>query len=279
MKDEKALPLGKLHTLDFPDTFPVVHYFCEKKYKTAEDMQFHKHFEFGICLEGQGIFFIGNRMIPFTQGNVSIIPPGTPHFAQSLDSHPSKWMFVALDASGLSCSPGSIAPNIVYDKATEQLLRIVAEELDSKSDGYEDAVTKLFDILFIRASRLDTDAPIFFTYEDGLAAIYPAIEYITQHYPEDIGIDALASLCNMSLSHFRRKFTAVTGMTPLRYLLMMRLRMAGVLLKQTERKVSDIALEVGYNTLSSFNRHFKENYGMSPKDYRASLKNPDENIF
>lgn len=279
MKKSKTLPLGKLHTIDFPDTFPAIHYYCEKKYKTAEDMQFHKHFEFGLCLDGQGIFFIGNKMIPFTQGNVSIIPPGTPHFAQSLDSRPSKWMFVALDVSALGCFPENITPNIVYDKATEQLLRIAADELDAKSEGYEDAVSKLFDVLFIRVSRLDTDAPIFFTYEDGITAVYPAIEYITQHYPEDIAVDTLASLCSMSLSHFRRKFTMVTGMTPLRYLLMMRLRMAGVLLKQTERKVSDIAFEVGYNTLSSFNRHFKENYKISPKDYRASLKGPDESIF
>jgi len=279
MKSSKTLPLGKLHTLDFPDSFPVIHYFCEKKYKTAEDMQFHKHFEFGLCLEGQGIFFIGNRMIPFTQGNVSIIPPGTPHFAQSLDSHPSKWMFVALDVSLLTYPPENIAPNIVYDKATEQLLRIICDELDTKAVGYEAAVAGLFDVLFIRSSRLDSDAPVFFTYEDGLPAVYPAIEYIAQHYPEDIEIDTLATLCSMSLSHFRRKFTSVTGMTPLRYLLMMRLRMAGVLLKQTERKISDIALEVGYNTLSSFNRHFKENYRMSPKDYRSALNKPEENMF
>jgi len=62
-------------------------------------------------------------------------------------------------------------------------------------------------------------------------------------------------------------------MTPLKYLLTMRLRMACVLLRLTDKKVSDISFEVGYNTLSSFNRHFKENYKMSPKDYRVKIKN------
>ncbi len=262
--------LGKLNAIDFPVDFPVVHYTCEKKYKTAEDMQFHNHFEFGLCLEGQGIFFIGNKMIPFAQGNISIIPPGTPHFAQSLDSHPSLWMFVAFDLSVPSCPTEGIAPNIVYDKAMEQLLHLVSDELDACNDGFCDVVSSLFDVLLVRARRLNADAPTFFTYSDGLSSVYPAIEYITQHYPEDIEVETLASLCSMSLTHFRRRFVAVTGMTPLKYLLIMRLRMASVLLRRTDRKISDIALDVGYNTLSSFNRHFKENYKISPKDYRAA---------
>ncbi|MBQ8004453.1 MAG: helix-turn-helix transcriptional regulator [Oscillospiraceae bacterium] len=262
--------LGKLNVIDFPADFPAVHYTCEKKYKTAEDMQFHNHFEFGLCLEGQGIFFIGNKMIPFAQGNISIIPPGTPHFAQSLDTHPSLWMFVAFDLSIPSYTPEGITPNIVYDKPMEQMLKIVAEELDLRADGFSNVVSALFDALLIRAQRLDADAPTFFTYSDGLSSVYPAIEYITQHYPEDIEVETLAARCSMSLTHFRRRFAAVTGMTPLRYLLIMRLRMASVLLRRTDRKISDIALDVGYNTLSSFNRHFKENYKMSPKDYRTA---------
>lgn len=279
MKKKENLPLGKLHSISFPADFPVTHYRCEKRYKTAEDMQFHNHFEFGLCLEGQGIFFMDNKMVPFAQGNVSIIPPGTPHFVQSLDSHPSLWMFVALDVSVPSSIPSDIAPNIVFDKAMEQMLKLIAEELDGRKEGFKEAIAELFDVLFIRAKRQKTDAPIFFNYGEGLSAVYPAIEYITQHYPEDIEVETLAGLCNMSLTHFRRKFTSVTSMTPLKYLLIMRLRMASVLLRLTDRKIADIALDVGYNTLSSFNRHFKDNYKMSPKDYRISLRASGENTF
>jgi len=279
MDQTSTFPIGKLNIINFPDDFPVVHYLCEKKYKTAEDMQYHRHFEFGLCLEGQGIFFIGNKMLPFAQGNVSIIPPGTPHFVQSLDNHPSQWMFIALDLSVPSSIPKKIIPNIVYDKAMEQLIRLIADELDAKAKDFELSVSKLFDILFIRAQRSDSDATVFFNYEEGLSAVYPAIEYITQHYPEDFEVDTLASLCNMSLTHFRRKFASVTGMPPLKYLLIMRLRMASVLLKVTDRKISDIALDVGYNTLSSFNRHFKDNYKMSPKDYRITVRKSNKTTF
>lgn len=271
--------LGNLYTLELPDDFPVIHYLCEKKYKTTEDMQFHQHFEFGLCLEGQGIFFIDNKMIPFAQGNISIIPPGTPHFAQSLDTHPSLWMFIAFDINVPNSAFGDISPGIVYDKAMEQILRLVAEELDSQGDGYKQAVAELFDVLFIQAKRISTDAPIFFNYGDGLSSVYPAIEYITQHYPEDIEVETLASLCSMSLTNFRRRFNAVTGMTPIKYLLVMRLRMASVLLKLSDKKISDIALDVGYNTLSSFNRHFKDNYKMSPKEYRINVRKSEKSSF
>lgn len=270
MSTKDNILLGKLNIIDFPEDFPAVHYTCEKKYKTVEDMQFHNHFEFGLCLEGQGIFFMGNKMIPFAQGNVSIIPPGTPHFAQSLDAHPSLWLFLAFDPKITTFPTEDIVPNIVYDKAMEQLLHLVTDELSSRTDGYSFATSALLDVLLIRARRLNADAPTFFTYSDGLSSVYPAIEYITQHYPENIEVETLAFLCSMSLTHFRRRFVTVTGMTPLRYLLVMRLRMASVLLRRTDRKISDIAFDVGYNTLSSFNRHFKENYKMSPKDYRTA---------
>ncbi|MBR5543643.1 MAG: helix-turn-helix transcriptional regulator [Oscillospiraceae bacterium] len=272
MCERKDLLLGKLHNIDLPDVFPIVHYFCEKKHKTVEDMQFHRHFELGLCLEGQGIFFIGNKMIPFVEGNVSIMPPGTPHFVQSLDEHPSRWLFVAFDVSVPERIPEKITANIVFDRSIEQMLRFVSDELDSKNDGYEKVVADLVEIMLIRASRLPEDASVLFNYGEGLDAVYPAIEYITQHYPEEIEVSTLAGFCDMSVARFRRKFEAVTHMTPLKYILFLRLRIAGVLLRLSERKISDIAFEVGYNTLSSFNRYFKEHYHISPKEYRASFR-------
>ncbi|MBQ6846702.1 MAG: helix-turn-helix transcriptional regulator [Oscillospiraceae bacterium] len=273
MSKKSSLLLGKLYTIDFPEDFPITYYPCEKKYKTIEDMQYHNHYEFGLCLDGQGIFLIGNKMIPFTQGNISFIPPGVPHFVQSLDAHPSHWLFIALSDEILSSPPPEVSENVIFDSCMEQVFQLITEELSKQSEGYQTVVSNLCEVLFIRAARLKNDAPVFFNYNNALSSVYPAIEYIAGHYSEDIEIIHLANLCNMSLTHFRRKFTAVTNMTPLKYLLTMRLRMACVLLRLTDKKVSDISFEVGYNTLSSFNRHFKENYKMSPKDYRVKIKN------
>lgn len=272
MSKKSLTPLGKLYTVDFPAEFPITYYPCEKKYKTIEDMQYHNHYEFGLCLDGQGVFLMGNKMIPFTQGNVSIIPPGVPHFVQSLDTHPSHWLFIAFSDEILTKKPTEVFENVVFDPYAEQIFHLIIDELSKKNEGYKTIISSLCEILFVRASRLENDAPVFFNYNSALSSVYPAIEYIAGHCSEDIEIKVLADLCNMSLTNFRRKFTAVTNMTPLKYLLTMRLRMACVLLRLTDKKISDISFEVGYNTLSSFNRHFKENYKISPKDYRTSFK-------
>lgn len=272
MLKKSSESLGKLFNIDFPADFPITYYPCEKKYKTIEDMQYHNHYEFGLCLDGQGIFLMGNKMIPFTQGNISIIPPGVPHFVQSLDVHPSHWLFIAFSDEILTQKPSDVFENVIFDPYIEQLFHLIIDELSKKIDGYKKIISDLCGVLFARSARAENDAPIFFNYDNALSSVYPAIEYIAGHFSEDIEIKILADLCNMSLTHFRRKFTAVTNMTPLKYLLTMRLRMACVLLRLTDKKVSDISFEVGYNTLSSFNRHFKENYKMSPKDYRQSFE-------
>ncbi len=279
MSKKSSTPLGKLFNVDFPADFPITYYPCEKRYKTIEDMQYHNHYEFGLCLDGQGVFLMGNKMIPFTQGNVSFVPPGVPHFVQSLDSHPSHWLFLALSDEILTSPPPEVSENVIFDPCMEQVFHLITDEISKKNEGYKRVISNLCEILFIRAARLKSDAPIFFNYDNALSSVYPAIEYIAAHSSEDIEIKFLANLCNMSLTHFRRKFTAVTNMTPLKYLLTMRLRMACVLLRLTDKKISDISFEVGYNTLSSFNRHFKENYKISPKDYRQSFKDASKSEF
>ncbi len=266
---DKTKTLGTLFEHEFPKDFPVVCHYCEKKYQTAESMQFHKAFEFGLCLEGQGVFFIGNQIIPFTKGNVSVIPAGVPHFVQSLDMHPSKWLFISVKENEKVKIPQDILPNIVFDKGIEQMLRVVADEVAEKKENYKEAVYSLFEVLFIRSMRLHNNNPFFFEYDGGADAIYPAIEYITKNYASDISIERLAEMCKLSTTQFRRRFKLVTKTTPLEYILIIRLKMASVLLLQTEKKISDIAFDVGYNTLSSFNRHFKQRYNISPKSYRT----------
>ena len=72
----------------------------------------------------------------------------------------------------------------------------------------------------------------------------------------------------MSLTHFRRVFQPGVGRAPLQYLIRLRVHMAAAMLQRTNRTVLDIAMDVGYPTLSSFNRHFKSVTGMAPSQWR-----------
>jgi AraC family transcriptional activator of mtrCDE len=78
----------------------------------------------------------------------------------------------------------------------------------------------------------------------------------------------LATRCRLSVTHFRRRFLQATGRTPLAYLIELRIRIAMGLLAGTQRPVLEIADEIGFPTLSSFNRHFRRLTGAAPRVWR-----------
>lgn len=93
---------------------------------------------------------------------------------------------------------------------------------------------------------------------------------VTSHINSDITVKELAFLCNMSLSSFKRRFARIYGNSPNRWLLEKRMETAAKMLKQDNRKASEIYYELGYENLSSFIQSFKQIYGITPKQYQRS---------
>lgn len=87
-------------------------------------------------------------------------------------------------------------------------------------------------------------------------------------YSQPLDIAALAAIACVSEAHFIRTFRATFGETPHRYLQRRRVERAMFLLRATERSVTDICLEVGFESLGTFSRTFKEIVGESPAVYR-----------
>ena len=85
-------------------------------------------------------------------------------------------------------------------------------------------------------------------------AVKAAIDYIRENYKKQISIEELAKLCHMSDGHFCRMFKKYTFKTPVQYMNSVRLSAAMDLLTRTDRKVLDIALDTGFNSLSLFYR-------------------------
>ncbi|MEN0105965.1 MAG: AraC family transcriptional regulator [Pseudomonas sp.] len=88
---------------------------------------------------------------------------------------------------------------------------------------------------------------------------------------QDWTVEALAATAGMSRSNFVRAFVAAAGVAPAGWLLQLRLEKAQLLLQQSAVPISDIALAVGYPTLSSFSRVFKQHTGEAPAHYRQRL--------
>jgi AraC-like DNA-binding protein len=76
----------------------------------------------------------------------------------------------------------------------------------------------------------------------------------------------------MSRYHFLRVFKRIAGVTPHQYVIAARLSRAAAALAQSRRPVLEVALEAGFGDLSTFNRRFRETYGMTPLGYRKSAK-------
>lgn len=98
-----------------------------------------------------------------------------------------------------------------------------------------------------------------------------AKEYIASNYMHDICLQELADIAHMSAESFSRFFRNKTGRTPNRYLIDYRLGIAARMLLTTKLSVSEIGFSCGFNTLSHFNRLFRESKGCTPSEFREQF--------
>src|SRR3954447_27044987 len=88
-------------------------------------------------------------------------------------------------------------------------------------------------------------------------------------YAEPLDVPAIAAVACVSEAHFIRSFRAVFGETPHHYLQRRRVERSMFLLRETDRNVTDICLDVGFGSLGTFSRTFRAIVGETPSDYRA----------
>jgi AraC-like DNA-binding protein len=89
-------------------------------------------------------------------------------------------------------------------------------------------------------------------------------------FAEAIDVDEMASAAGLSRAHFSREFKKAFGESPRSYLLTRRLERAAALLRNTDRPVTEICLDVGLQGLGSFTTSFKRHFGLSPRVYREA---------
>ena len=100
--------------------------------------------------------------------------------------------------------------------------------------------------------------------------IQRGIDYIQKHYDKEIALAELVECSGYSESHFCHRFKSVTGYTPFAYLNRLRVSKAAELLVISDVKITEIAVECGFENISYFNRVFRKEMGMTPGSYRRS---------
>ena len=96
-----------------------------------------------------------------------------------------------------------------------------------------------------------------------------ARDAMDRSYAQPLDIPALAKVAYVSEAHFIRTFRATFGETPHRYLQRRRVERSMFLLRETDRSVTEICLDVGFTSLGTFSRTFRAIVGESPTVYRG----------
>lgn len=97
-------------------------------------------------------------------------------------------------------------------------------------------------------------------------------QFISDNFTQDIALTEVASTAAMTVPAFCRYFKKVTGKTFVTYLTNYRVVYACKLLGDEHSTIAEVAYDVGFNSVSQFNRAFKKHMGRTPTDYRADLR-------
>lgn len=277
----------KYFNVPLNDDFPISYFPYTQKHRSVNQLHYHDAFEIGICTGGSGIFFIDNNVDAFQKDDVSFFFPNQPHIAQSPAETPSDWFFITADLISLFADNTALIndlllhqhaiPNIItlqHDEDIYQLIKIVIHELDKKDQVNKLVIKNMLSSLILKLLRIKnrntskTELP-----SDNFRRISPVLTYISFHYADNLTVKMMASACNLSETYFRTVFKNTIGQTPLSYLASVRMKMAKTLLQSTKLPVITISQNVGYPSLSSFNRTFKERFSVSPTEYRKNHGN------
>lgn len=202
------------------------------------------------------------------------IPPGQPHKlnwrndGELLNLYMSDQSLRELSGQSGSQSPRARLAHGA-DRAVYEVARLLVDEF--RAMGGLDPAMIDHAIFLISRRVLKESADISRAQASGLLSLrrlQPAIDMIHGNPGRDFTLIELARLCNSSVFHFARSFSARTGSAPFQLQRTLRLQKAGELLRKTDLSVGEVAFAVGMESLSHFSRVFRRHFGCSPREYR-----------
>lgn len=157
--------------------------------------------------------------------------------------------------------------NLEFKRIFCQMIR----ELQLRRENYEQMLVLLLRRLLILIQRQAADSPkVRSSFVE--SEMNQALNYFQEGYYTPISVEDYASSRGMSTSWFIRSFKDFTGVTPMHYILALRIANAQSLLENTDYTVAEISRLVGYEDQLYFSRLFKKQNGLSPSQFRRQVQ-------
>jgi AraC-like DNA-binding protein len=243
----------------------------------------HWHEEYQFCLiqSGSGdLYYRGSRLLTPPAG-LFMVHPGEVHANRAHDSFGCSYRTLFVDAQLMRDAASEIygkAPGlpffptaVVFDEeVVRQYLDLhVTLERPSSSLERQALLLNLLALLIVRFAE-NASAPRAFALDR--QAVRRAYDYLAEHYAENVSLEHLAGMANLSAFHFNRVFSEQFGMPPHAFQTQLRVLRAKALLLQGW-SIPQVASQTGFAYQSHLTRHFKRLVGVPPGQYQLSSKN------
>jgi len=250
---------------------------------------YHPEFELTLTLNSRGQRYIGDNIANYDDGDLVLLGPNLPHTwcsaerLEARDPHIALVMWFTEDwAAGVTDTLSEMKPvaallaragrGVAFSPKIAQEARPIIESIPARAPA--DRLFRLMEVLALIATdreartiagpgaqRRKVESP-------DRDRIERVLDYLHAHYNERISVAALADVAALSPSGFHRLFRRHTALTLTEYVAELRIGEACALLVSSERPISHIADDVGYQNLANFNRQFRALKGVTPREFR-----------
>lgn len=253
---------------------------------------FHNEYEIFYILEGERLFFFNNRNFIASKGDLILVDTNLIHMTKSVSEDDTGHNRIILYVSSDRMQDlDRKYPTLqlvrffhqhygVYHLTPQQqehfmdLYYFFKQECKEKERNYKQAVELAVTSYFLQLTReLDyhaQESPL--NPDDGkIRHVYEIADYLSEHCEEALSLDDLAAKFFLSKYYTCRVFKEVTGYTISEYTNIHRIQKAKRYLEETDMSVAEIADQVGYGTMTHFEKTFKTYMTVSPLKYRKTL--------
>lgn len=270
---------------DLPPDFPLTISPWKIQARELQWMHAHNVLEIGYCNQGKGLFVIEEQAHPFEPGDVFVINPREFHHAHSIDGKECRWHFIFLDLAKLISrtffDSGTMRTKQFFRQFGGHRFRpgshpafcasvqSVVSEFERKKPFYREALLAMTLAMTVELARTvrREKKPLRSGYGFD-HRIVKALRLMARDYRSPPDLASLARSSGLSVPHFRRRFKALMGQTPMDYLRAIRISHVMHALTDTDKTIAEIAFEHGFESLSSFNRQFRARLELNPSQWR-----------